>query len=104
MGLGFTLLVVAAVVAWWWKRRVPSSSPDPASPAFRITFRAGRVARVQGHVSRTTLSAFEDVAALSDLDGTVRLVGPAELEFSDSVPPGVRQQLRNAYLTSVNVH
>jgi hypothetical protein len=105
-GLVFALLVVAAVVAWLWKRRSTGDGATfvPEAPGFRVAFRAGRVARIDGRIHRATLSAFEDIAAHAELSGEVRLTGIADLEFSDEIPPGVRQQLRNALITSIHVH
>lgn len=107
MGALFSVLVVAAVLAWWWKGRRDGASvttPQRGSGGYRVVFRAGRVESVEGHIARATLSAFEDIAAHADLEGEVQLVGLTELQFSEDVPPGVRQQLRNAHVTSMHVH
>lgn len=107
VGALFSLLVVAAVVAWWLKRRA-ARGDDPGEDAgpfrFRVRFRAGKVRSVEGQIARATLAAFEDIAAHADLTGEVRLVGLAELQFSDEIPAFARQQLRNALVTSLAVH
>ena len=99
-GLLFTALLVAAVLAWLWKRRTPAAPRALGG----IDFRAGRAVEVRGPFPRTSLMAFEEIAAMTELTGEIRLAPDGQLEFSDDVPPGVRQQLRNAWTTSRHVH
>jgi len=106
VGFAFALLVVAAVVAWWLKRPASSAEASPmfTTTVFRVVFRGGRVTKIEGRIPRATLSAFEDIASHAELNGEVRLTGIAELHFSDEIRPEIRQQLRNALLTSIHVH
>lgn len=104
MGVLFTLLVVAAVATWLWKRsRSEAASRDGAPSGWRVTFRDGRVARVEGHVPRNVLGAFEDIAHHASLTGDVRMTD-GDLAFADSVAPGTRQQFRNAWHAGMTAH
>ena len=104
MGLLFTLLVVAAVAAWLWKRSRRDDGAAPATTGWRVTFRDGRVAKVEGRVPRNVLDAFADIAHHASLTGDVRMSGAGDLAFADSIAAGTRQQLRNAWLAGVTVH
>ena len=92
------LVLVSAVV--WVARRLGWSGAS-ASPrrgyAFALEFRDGRRTRVDGVVPRGVYNAFEDVAGTARLSGRVAARPDGTLEFSETVPEGVRQQLLNAW-------
>jgi hypothetical protein len=94
------LLVVVASVVWILRRVLPPSAAGRRAPGgydFTIDFLEGRKSRVKGVVPRTVYNAFEDVAALTRVSGTISASRDGSLRFSDEMPEGVRQQFRNAW-------
>lgn len=95
------IALLALVSAGVWLLRRIGWLPRAGSPrrgyAFTLEFRQGRRTRVEGVVPRAACSALEDVASLTGLTGRVAARPDGALEFSDSVPEGVRQQLLNAW-------
>jgi hypothetical protein len=109
VGSFFTAVLVVAVFVWlmrvWNARREErGEGPRVSASVFRVKFRRGRAVEVEGRIPRNMLHAFEDIAAHAEIDGEVRLAGRSDLHFSDTIPEGVRQQLRNAFVASAMVH
>jgi len=98
-----TLLAIVAGITWLARRILPAgsgSSGPRTGYAFSIEFSGGRQRRVQGVVPRPVYNAFEDVASLSRVTGSVSASRDGELAFSDGIPEGVRQQFKNAWWAS----
>jgi len=109
MGMLFTAVLLVAIFVWamraWNARREErAEAPRISASVFRVKFRRGRAVDVEGRIPRSMLHAFEDIAAHAGIDGEVRLAGRSDLHFTDTIPEGVRQQMRNAFVASAMVH
>jgi hypothetical protein len=95
------LLALVASITWLVRRILPAGARLPRKGyAFTIEYAEGRQRRVRGVVPRPVFNAFEDVASLTRLDGTVSAQRDGRLEFSPGVSEGVRQQFENAWWAS----
>ena len=104
MGWIFTILVAVTAIVWLARRghvRDPDApgagAPLPDLSRFSVTFRDGEVVATRGTIARNAWHGILDVAALTRLDGVVKLRRDGQLEFSPEIAPGVRQQLRNVW-------
>ena len=94
--LAITLCAVALVLIL---RAIPHDGPSSTGRP-SITFEDGQTAEIQGDVPLSVQHKLAEIARMFKTSGTLTLIGPGQVDFSDQVSQSDRQRFMNALATT----
>lgn len=93
--IGVVVIIVVVVLGLWILSGGAERASGQAPVRWMVELEAGRVLRFEGEFPPVGWRSVQELVLARQITGVLRVRGPGELEFSDSISEDDRQRFRN---------